>query len=116
MHGTQNIKILSFGVRVQKYAFSSKSVVSEKWDCGTFQRNVLNNTNHDKGLCRAEPVAWAQRSPDVKLSDFPLFVHLKALMYSATTENKQTLHEHIFVPVKLFAAAPAFLTECDCSR
>jgi len=43
---------------------------------------------------------------------FYLWGHLNPLMYSATTENEDTLQQHIFMPVKPFASVFGPLKGC----
>jgi hypothetical protein len=48
----------------------------------------------------------AQQHADVNPLDFYQWGHFKTLVYSGPIENEETVHRHIFMPVKLFTNDP----------
>jgi hypothetical protein len=58
----------------------------------------------------------AQQFVDLSPLYFYPWGHLKTLVYSALIENKETLHQHILMPVKPFAIALGPSKVCDNAR
>jgi hypothetical protein len=58
-------------------------------------QDVLNNTDHERWICRGGPTVWPPGSPDLNPLDFYLWGHLQSLVYAAPVDNEDTLHHHI---------------------
>jgi hypothetical protein len=55
-------------------------------------RDALNNTYHDRRICRGGPTAWPPRSPDMSPLYFYLWGHLKSLVCAAPVGNEEALN------------------------
>jgi hypothetical protein len=57
----------------------------------TAERDVLNNSYHDRWIGTGEPTAWPPRSPVLNPLDFYLRKHLETLGYVAPVDNEGEL-------------------------
>ena len=68
-------------------------------------RDVLSNTYHDKWIGRAGLITWPPCLSSLESHN--------SVVYSATIENEETLHQHIFMLVKPFSTTAGPWKGCN---